>query len=433
MLNIGIDDTDSRDGMCTTYLAFKIIQYLISDNAEFKDYPLLIRLNPNIPWKTRGNGAICIRVEADEERVFRHISMLMDRYAYVGKNSNPALVIYSSNLIDDELVEFGKQALYTLIPRSKAYQLARRLGVKVYSKGNGQGIVGALAAIGSMLDDHTYELIAYRYMHNCRKSRIISADDVIKMDRETYPHTFNNYDYHHNRVLITPHGPDPVFLGIRGEDPNVLLKAFRMLNIKEELEGYVIFKTNQGTNAHLRVRLDSLKPYHSGYIEGIVDDKPYTIKGGHTFFSINNIPCAVYEPTGLSAIAQRLRKGDKVRVGGGVRKASRKHPRVLNVEYIHVLELAEDRLLLNPLCICGKRLKSAGKDKGYKCEYCNYKGFRDKEVVTIKRSDIEERLYIPLPKAHRHLTKPLHRYGLEKDIGYELIDDWYNFAQVIVK
>ncbi len=412
MLSIGIDDTDSRDGMCTTYLAFKIIQFLKDKGIRILDYPRLIRLNPNVPWKTRGNGAICIRIEDDKD-IIRDIIRLVDKYAHVGKNSNPGMIAYKG-AIDDELIKFARRALHELIPRSEAYKLALKHDTQIYFKGNGQGLVGALASIGSILDDYTFELIAYR---NGLKDRMIDKDKVKKMDKDTFPLTFNNYDYKHDRVLITPHGPDPVFLGIRGEEPNILLKAFKMLDING-LEGYMIFKSNQGTNAHLNFRLDVLKPYSSGYIEGVIDGEPYTIKGGHTFFSVDNKLCAVYEPTGLSSIAQKLRKGDKVRVGGGVRKASKNHPRVLNVEYIKILELAEEKIVANPRCSCGKRLKSAGKNKGYKCESCGFKGFKDKEVLVMERQ-INEGLYIPVAKAHRHLTKPLHRYGLEKSRNLE--------------
>jgi len=58
---IGIDDTDSSDGMCTTYLCYTAVRKLLkSGNTELVDYPRLIRLNPNIPWKTRGNAALAI-------------------------------------------------------------------------------------------------------------------------------------------------------------------------------------------------------------------------------------------------------------------------------------------------------------------------------------------------------------------------------------
>ena len=60
-MHIGLDDTDSTKGGCTTYLAAVLIEKLEKFNIEFKDYPTLIRLNPNVPWKTRGNGALCLR------------------------------------------------------------------------------------------------------------------------------------------------------------------------------------------------------------------------------------------------------------------------------------------------------------------------------------------------------------------------------------
>ncbi|MGH9987928.1 MAG: tRNA(Ile)(2)-agmatinylcytidine synthase, partial [Nitrososphaeraceae archaeon] len=62
VVHIGLDDTDSTRGKCTTHAAYRITDYLLNHKiSEFVDYPLLIRLNPNIPWKTRGNGAVCLR------------------------------------------------------------------------------------------------------------------------------------------------------------------------------------------------------------------------------------------------------------------------------------------------------------------------------------------------------------------------------------
>jgi hypothetical protein len=48
---IGIDDTDSRsDGGCTTYIAAVLVEKL-KKYGDLADYPLLIRLNPNIRYK----------------------------------------------------------------------------------------------------------------------------------------------------------------------------------------------------------------------------------------------------------------------------------------------------------------------------------------------------------------------------------------------
>src|SRR2546428_4142422 len=61
VLWIGVDDTDSLRGMCTTFLATEIVRDLTAD-FDLIGYPRLVPLNPNIPWKTRGNGAICLCV-----------------------------------------------------------------------------------------------------------------------------------------------------------------------------------------------------------------------------------------------------------------------------------------------------------------------------------------------------------------------------------
>ena len=56
MLHIGMDDTDSVEGGCTTWLATEVIKEL--SDFDLIDCPRLVRLNPNVPWKTRGNGAV---------------------------------------------------------------------------------------------------------------------------------------------------------------------------------------------------------------------------------------------------------------------------------------------------------------------------------------------------------------------------------------
>ena len=68
-LHIGFDDTDSPNGGCTTYIAAILVEKLSGMGVSFMDYPNLIRLNPNVPWKTRGNGALCLRLVCPENIV----------------------------------------------------------------------------------------------------------------------------------------------------------------------------------------------------------------------------------------------------------------------------------------------------------------------------------------------------------------------------
>jgi tRNA(Ile2)-agmatinylcytidine synthase len=93
ILHIGFDDTDSLKGRCTTHLAFKITDYLLREKkVDFLDYPLLIRLNPNVPWKTRGNGAVCLRVKAkNHEQIMESIKQRVEEGSSIFSGANPGL------------------------------------------------------------------------------------------------------------------------------------------------------------------------------------------------------------------------------------------------------------------------------------------------------------------------------------------------------
>src|SRR5512136_1525878 len=61
---IGIDDTDSERGLCTTYLAAVLIERL-KPLGMIVGLPKLVRLNPCAQFKTRGNAAIAIQLETE--------------------------------------------------------------------------------------------------------------------------------------------------------------------------------------------------------------------------------------------------------------------------------------------------------------------------------------------------------------------------------
>ncbi|MBA4452549.1 MAG: DUF1743 domain-containing protein [Nitrosopumilaceae archaeon] len=436
VLHIGFDDTDSPKGMCTTFLAFKIVNYLKTQDLEFLDYPKLIRFNPNIPWKTRGNGAVSLKIRTeDPEKIKNKIKNFVSKYSDTKNGANPGLVFYENTAIPSKFTEFSELALWQLINRNHAKEFASKNNLEVFYKGNGQGLVGAIGAIGYNFDDHTLELLSYRKRSKFGKERKISAQSVKTMQQQTFPHTFNSFDYKKSRVLITPHGPDPVFYGVRGEKIESLLEATKILETKEKLDGHMIFKSNQGTGDHLKNTLTSttLKPYASGIVTGIVSSTPKIEKGGHVFFSISvdniEIHCAIYQPTGLSSIGLNLIKGDKIRVGGGVRKASKTHPRTLNLEFIEILNLEKNISQTNPLCVkCNKKMKSKGKNQGYKCVKCG-KTAKKKTSLEIPRK-IKKQQYIPDISAHRHLSRPITRIGkANKNSKFDNSSSWFSLYE----
>ena len=322
--------------------------------------------------------------------------------------------------------------MWKLIHRNEAKKILSKYDIDFFYLGNGQGLVGATSIIGYNFDDQTYELLSYRRPSQFGKKRTLDKSKVKQMQEKTYPNTFNSFDPKKNKLLLMPHGPDPVFFGVRGENSKALISASKMIQPKEKLSGYVIFKSNQGTGDHLKNEIDvnTFLPYTSGILSGIVESKPIVTKGGHVFFTIisknKKIHCAVYKPTKITDIAKELIVGDKIRVGGGIRKATRILPRTLNIELIKILKLEKKIKFVNPFCKkCKKRMKSKGKNQGFQCTQC--KNVAYEKISQLIPRLIKKQLYVPDISAHRHLTKPIQRMNLKnKTEKFDPNSKWFS-------
>ncbi len=372
---VGLDDTDSSRGFCTTYLAYRIAVDLRPE-LHVVSYPRLVRLNPNVPFKTRGNAAVCLEVETDHpDRAFELLSSKVSELSDVAGGANSGMVFLEDMRLLPRFRELYHEALCSMVSPDRVRGLLAEMNVRHAELGNGMGIVGAASSLGFDEDeDHTYELISYRRKTSWGTKRTIESSSVKRMDAETFPHTFNNYDYQKRKVLVAPHGPDPVFAGVRGDSPGAVVRAFESLEYEEELEGRMVYVSNQHTDAHLSRELD-WKVFSSGWSEGTVTGVTQG-PGGHVYVSLDTRLgprlAAAYEPTGdLRRAALRLRKGDAVRVSGGIRRGTSKHSKILNMEKLE---------------------------------------------IKWSRGGLPVGTYISSPRANRHLTKPLVRYG-RKDFG----------------
>lgn len=439
-LHVGFDDTDSPRRGCTTYIAALLVEKLEKLGANFTDYPNLIRLNPNVPWKTRGNGALCLRIKCNENIVDEIKETVIDTIEensdLAHKGTDPGVVFFPRSKIPREVQIFAKEAITGIVSMKAALKLLKQFKAEALGFKDGRGIIGSLAAVGETLQgDHTFEIITYRVPENWGTERKIDRASVMKMDHATAPYTFNNVDPETGRILITPRGPDPILFGIRGETPEIVKKAFEMVKPFEPVERWVIFRTNHGTDAHLKriKQLSQIKPYHPVIAKGTVATNPRAVPRRHVIFTIEDqsgcVDCAAYAPTGvLRKAASKLIVGDYVEVYGGVRSPSLHHPITINLEKLRILKLASQVIYHNPACPrCGKRLKSMGKDKGFRCEKCDLRFSNlGKVAIRIKR-DLKKGLYITSPRSQRHLAKPILRYGLEKHRGskVKLIKGWH--------
>ncbi len=439
-MHIGLDDTDSTRQGCTTYVAALLVEKIEKLGAEFVDYPNLIRLNPNVPWKTRGNGALCLRIRYEgtvETEIKETVIDTVEKHSDVqSAETDPGLVFFGHAQIPEAMKLFATRTITGVVAIREALPLLKKFGAEAVGFKNGRGIIGALAAIGETLgEDHTYEIIAYRVPENYGLKRRVDESSVFEMDKATRPYTFNNVDLEKRRVIVTPRGPDPILFGVRGESPRIVKRAFDMIRSFEPIERWVIFRTNQGTDAHLRqiTNISDVQAHSPAIVRGTVSANPRTVPLRHVIFSIKDstaeIDCAAYEPSGtLRCIARELVVGDGIEVYGGVRPAGENRPLTINLEKIRVLRLASRITYANPICAeCAKRMKSMGKNQGFRCERCGSRRPASEKAESVLKRAIRSGLYIASVRSQRHLTKPFMRYGREKHLAsIMLTDGWHS-------
>ncbi len=389
LLAIGLDGFDTPEGGCTTHLASLLVLKLLHEGYTLLDYPWLIRLNPAVPWKTRGNGAVILLVEVDSrgeaEAVINTARKLAEDYDV--EKGKATLIILEFGDVNELLEETLTRTLYVkaltsyVIVEEAATTLRKmRKRLRFTYGASRRSLIGALAALGGLRpgDDQSFELLAYRFPRFWATERRINPWTVILFDTVTGLLTFSNYDYEKAAPLIAPHGPDPVLYGLRGEDPSTLIKGLSIIDAGEPIAHWTIFRTNQGTDAHLVHALPcTLQPYTVTRVEGVVENIKF-IKGGHALITLKTmcpnartVTAAVYRETGrLHAFVRKvLEVHASIRVYGIVKPHGDRL--TLNVEKIEVSNITENGI-----------------------EYF------------VPRTNI----VVPSARALHHLTKPFERY-----------------------
>ncbi|HUI38428.1 MAG TPA: DUF1743 domain-containing protein, partial [Thermoplasmata archaeon] len=343
---IGIDDTDAPGGGCTTFVLTEILRAARSVGADLLGEPRLVRLDPNIPWKTRGNAALAAHFgRGTGER--RRLGELPDGTVWSHARGRPLLAPTGRRLLDAawEVVErtsvrargtdpalvacarrpptsLYRSAVRSVVRVADVDRLLRSLGASVRVRGSRRGIVGAAAALAWPARRVTWELIAYRAPSETAARRAVDPESVREVERR-HPQLFQCTDPRTRRVLISPHTACPILFGLRSTDPSVLPGAMREIR-SEAVERWVVFRTNQATGDHLTDRaIGDLEPYGSGRFLGTVASLPERRRGGHVRFVLadrlgERLACLAFEPTKtLPKVAASLVPGDRVEVWGG--------------------------------------------------------------------------------------------------------------------
>jgi tRNA(Ile2)-agmatinylcytidine synthase len=423
---IGIDDTDSRElGMCTTYVA-RTVAERIRDAGGDVEQLLLVRLNPAVPHKTRGNAALAVHADVDSETAF---DIARDELAAAAEtddeNTNPGLVVaaHGPEAVPDDVAAFARDAMRDHHDIADATDLADARGYRRAGWKNARGTIGALAAVGAWraVPEWTYEYISYRRPDVRGTPRDVDLDSVFAAADEAYPVAWDTVDRVEGEAVCVPHTPGPILHGIRGDDPETVRDVAARVE-SEPVESAELFHTNQGTDAHLRdAALSEVRDGRSYRVDGTVVTAPETREGGHVFLTLTEregaegdavpddatrLPCAAFEPTKRFRDRVRsLRAGDRITACGEVADGT------LKLEKFAVRDLTETELVTPDCPECGRSMKSAGRNQGYRCRDCGTAaaGKVDRPVDR----DLERGWYEVPPCARRHIAKPLVRGGFD--------------------
>ena len=429
---LAFDDTDSTKGMCTTYLATEMVRCL--REYDLIGLPRLVRLNPAVPWKTRGNGAVCLRfgkgtgrrrligrIGKDPVYSYAHcrrpadMDVVLERgeetlrfWSRVEEDASPGMVASPKK---------PRQGIYwstvrDIVEKKAVLSELEGIGAKAIELAGGRGVIGASAAMAWRPRDRTFEVLAYRDEDRWGSERIVSPESAEALDLG-FPSTFNNYDRAAERAAIIPNSPCPILFGIRGDAVEDLPLAMSSIE-SEPIARWLLFLTNQGTDDHLIRKWKRLVPNRSYVVEGTVSSVPETHEGGHVIFGLEvskgggQLDCAAYEPSKrFREVVRSLVLGDGILAVGELRDS----PRTLNIEKLRVLSLTEVwEKEGNPSCPrCGKSMKSVGSGQGYRCRRCGTKAPGSDARLTRASRRLNMGWYEPPVCSRRHLSKPLKR------------------------
>ena len=387
---LGLDDTDSLKGGCTTEVLFRLLNDL-PDDVSFRT-PRLVRLWPFAKQRTRGNAAVAVELITENESELlihldkwwqQHIESLKgvlgtsDHSERTQYPADPGMIWTSESMTDEA---FYKSAVSSEIELQNVPEVTRYWG--------GNGRIGATAAVLWPATQCTYEAIAWRSNEAEGRRQL---DEVALAEVEDLKDTFLCRNPKLGTSLLAPRGNSPVLFGIRSWTKDGAQHALDILeqgNDTEPTKGSLVFQTNQATGDHLEVP-----------VEAYVRSKSI-LKKGHVVLETTQGTWMAFRQSGhIALLSQWVIKGDLL-MGNGLRDEDD----VLHLELLKVKKSISEQK--RPLCVrCNKSMKSMGKNQGLRCKRCNLTS--DRGWVEVERIPPFQNWVQPPPSSRRHLSKPL--------------------------
>ena len=389
---LGLDDTDSLKEGCTTY-SFHLLLESLPDSVTIKT-PRLVRLWPFAQHRTRGNAAVAVELETEDESLLlehldnywhKHLMPLKgnvsssehdDRKQYP---ADPGMVWFSDSQVDDS---FYTKAVQAEVQLEEVPQADRCWG--------GQGRIGATAAVAWHGLKQTWEAIAWRAVIRHGKTERSVCEKTLRLV-DALPSTFLSRDPRKGTGMVAPRGPCPVLFGLRARDEKSARDAAQTLLSAELTEpsiGLRTFATNQASDDHLGEPL-----------QGTIADVEILNRGHCVLTTEHGKWFAFSESGSVKKLAQWLQPGDVV-LGLGLSPEFG----VMHLEKLCVVSAVPDQQ--RPLCEeCGVRMKSMGRGQGCRCPKCKRR-IEDMWSTTPRIPPYDSWVQPPAD-SRRHLARPL--------------------------
>nr|WP_193569647.1 tRNA(Ile)(2)-agmatinylcytidine synthase [Haloarcula sp. JP-Z28] len=399
--------------MCTTYAAATLAESIRNAGGTVERL-LLVRLNPAVEHKTRGNAALAVHTDLDADTALGLAEDVLDMAETDDPRTNPGAIVADCDPEDvpPQVATFARETIRSIQDPMAATTLADVVGFARCQRGNGRGLVGALAAVGAWaaLSDWTYEHIAYRERDRWGTERAVDSESVRAAAEEYYPEVWDTVDRASGYPVCVPRTPCPILYGIRGDDPTACRAVADAID-SEPIARRATFVTNQGTDVHLQdASLDAVTADSAYRVTGTVVEASETRAGGHVFLTLEGdgatLDCAAFEPTkGFRNRVRSLKAGDRITACGEVTDGT------LKLEKFAVRDLVRTEAVTPDCPDCGRSMKSAGRNQGYRCRDCGTSA-DGKTAQSIERG-LERGWYEVPPVARRHIAKPLVRGGFD--------------------
>ena len=205
---LGLDDTDSLAGGCTTKAFYDLLNHLPDDVVAGE--PRLVRLWPFARRRTRGNAAVSVELTcANEAALMAHLDAWWD-----DRLSHLAGAVLASSISDREqhptspgMVWFSTKPSEELYWRAVKEEVRLNDLPEATRHWGGHGRIGATAAVAWPGRTCTWEAIAWR-SESARGPRLIDSEALLVVDA-TEGVVFSR-DPRKGTGLVAPRGLSPV-------------------------------------------------------------------------------------------------------------------------------------------------------------------------------------------------------------------------------